>query len=162
MHKNHAQCAFTLTIVRSPWQFTVKVKSTPLREGKSVYSYKPSMSTVTLGVSIVSCLKFVRLNARFATVNAQKWCSYDLPESVCKTKRTSLCSIFPKVHLLLQFTHATASAQKVERETPAVLIGGMDRYRTAKSFFVFFENSVCIFFKHQYIKRHRQRCCPMV
>ena len=29
-------------------------------------------------------------------------------------------------------------------------------------FFVFFENFVCIFFKHQYIKRHRQGCCPMV
>ena len=68
-----------------------------------VYSYKPSMGNVTPGVSIVSCLKFVRLNARFVrlnalfvTVNARKECSRNLPESVCKTKRTSALFKFPQ------------------------------------------------------------------
>ena len=68
-----------------------------------VYSYKTSMSNITPGVSIVSCLKFVRLNARFvrlnarfAIVNARKWYPRVLPESVCKTKRTSSLFNFSK------------------------------------------------------------------
>ena len=68
-----------------------------------VYSYKSSMGNVTPGVSIVSCLKFVRLNAPFVTVNApfvtvnaRKWCSRNIPKSVCKTKCTSSLFKFRK------------------------------------------------------------------
>ena len=61
-----------------------------------VYSYKTSMSNVTPGISIVSCLKFVRLNARFVTANIRKWCPRVLPKSICKTKRTSPLLNFPK------------------------------------------------------------------
>ena len=68
-----------------------------------VYSYKPSMSNVTPGVSIVSCLKFVRLNARFATVNARNDVHESSPKAFVRLNALLLCSISPKVHLLLQF-----------------------------------------------------------
>ena len=68
-----------------------------------VYSYKSSLDNVTPGISIVSCLKFVRLNALFVrlnapfvTVNARNWCSQNIPKSVCKTKCTSSLFKFRK------------------------------------------------------------------
>lgn len=66
-----------------------------------VYSYKLSMSNVTLGVSIVSCLKFVRLNARFVTVNARNDVHESSPKAFVRLNALLLCSISPKMHLLL-------------------------------------------------------------
>ena len=76
-----------------------------------VFSYKTSMRNVTPCVSIVSCLKFVRLNAQFirfynpfVIVNAQKEAIMIHEKTFVRLNALCLSSKFTKVHLILQFT----------------------------------------------------------
>ena len=76
-----------------------------------VFSYKTSMRNVTPCVSIVSCLKFVRLKAQFirfynpfVIVNAQKEAIMIHEKTFVRLNALCLSSKFTKVHLILQFT----------------------------------------------------------
>ena len=69
------------------------------------------MRNVTPCVSIVSCLKFVRLNAQFirfynpfVIVNAQKEAIMIHEKTFVGLNALCLSSKFTKVHLILQFT----------------------------------------------------------